>query len=322
MPHCFACVAACCRLPAAVCLLPACLLLLLCCCLAWVGMHAPWVYRPRQSLACLILCLCLSALLHTSPTHPTAAPAVPLLRVCCAPAVPLLCPCCACCAGHQAHHGPHGQGALRGHPLATGGPGAAGGCCAAACCRLLLLRRCLLLPLLPAWGCLSAASLCVPRPPPAGDCHSTSALVSLRCCPLRPADCQPLLWMVRPPAAGLQRQCRSVSQCGSPGPRFVAPPASHSAHVLPSRRSRQCCSTLLRLLWLLRLLRLPPLILLLLPPWLPCCLRACPALLPMPATSLHAAAVAVAGYLHYVVSMVNEICAFLNIPCLTIRKVD
>ena len=28
----------------------------------------------------------------------------------------------------------------------------------------------------------------------------------------------------------------------------------------------------------------------------------------------------VVGYLHYVVSVVNEICAFLQIPCLTIRK--
>jgi hypothetical protein len=34
------------------------------------------------------------------------------------------------------------------------------------------------------------------------------------------------------------------------------------------------------------------------------------------------AAVVVAGYLHYVISMVNEICAFLKIPCLTVRKVD
>eukprot|EP00887_Chlorella_sp_A99_P008007 scaffold12.g8007.t1 len=33
-------------------------------------------------------------------------------------------------------------------------------------------------------------------------------------------------------------------------------------------------------------------------------------------------AVVVAGYLAYVVSMVNEICAFLQIPCLTVRKVD
>lgn len=33
-------------------------------------------------------------------------------------------------------------------------------------------------------------------------------------------------------------------------------------------------------------------------------------------------AVVVAGYLHYVISMINEICAFLKIPCLTVRKVD
>ena len=32
-------------------------------------------------------------------------------------------------------------------------------------------------------------------------------------------------------------------------------------------------------------------------------------------------AVTLAGYLHYVISMVNEICAYLKIPCLTIRKV-
>ncbi|KAL4432539.1 hypothetical protein ABPG77_000476 [Micractinium sp. CCAP 211/92] len=32
-------------------------------------------------------------------------------------------------------------------------------------------------------------------------------------------------------------------------------------------------------------------------------------------------AVVIAGYLHYVVCVINEICAFLNIPCLTIRKV-
>ena len=30
-------------------------------------------------------------------------------------------------------------------------------------------------------------------------------------------------------------------------------------------------------------------------------------------------AVVVVGYLHYVVAMINEICAFLDIPCLTIR---
>lgn len=28
----------------------------------------------------------------------------------------------------------------------------------------------------------------------------------------------------------------------------------------------------------------------------------------------------VAGYLHYVINVVNEICAFLDIPCLTIRR--
>ena len=33
-------------------------------------------------------------------------------------------------------------------------------------------------------------------------------------------------------------------------------------------------------------------------------------------------AVSLALYLHYVVSMVREICAFLCIPCLTVRKVD
>ncbi|KAI3425927.1 hypothetical protein D9Q98_007899 [Chlorella vulgaris] len=32
-------------------------------------------------------------------------------------------------------------------------------------------------------------------------------------------------------------------------------------------------------------------------------------------------AVVVLGYLHYVISMVNEICAYLKIPCLTVRKV-
>lgn len=33
-------------------------------------------------------------------------------------------------------------------------------------------------------------------------------------------------------------------------------------------------------------------------------------------------AVSLVLYLHYVVSMVREICAFLCIPCLTVRKVD
>lgn len=32
-------------------------------------------------------------------------------------------------------------------------------------------------------------------------------------------------------------------------------------------------------------------------------------------------AVVVGGYLHYVVVMINEICGFLGIPCLTVRKV-
>lgn len=32
-------------------------------------------------------------------------------------------------------------------------------------------------------------------------------------------------------------------------------------------------------------------------------------------------AAVVLGYLHYVTSMINEICSFLRIPCLTVRKV-
>lgn len=44
---------------------------------------------------------------------------------------------------------------------------------------------------------------------------------------------------------------------------------------------------------------------------------------PLPATAAPPPhlAVVIAGYLHYVVCVINEICAFLNIPCLTIRKV-
>ena len=67
---------------------------------------------------------------------------------------------------------------------------------------------------------------------------------------------------------------------------------------------------------------LPPCILILHPPSHPIARRLThpPARPPLPLPP--PPAVVLAGYLHYVVSLINEICAYLKIPCLTIRKVD